>query len=79
MSEAESAIHAARRKTKIRIKNKRAKYHNSQRGDNVAIGIVAKTPKSCNCWMCSNQRKVFGEPFIDTRRKGAMHEEDWGV
>jgi hypothetical protein len=37
--------------------------------DKAVIGRVANTPKACACWMCSNARQVFGEPFADVRRK----------
>lgn len=33
------------------------------------VGIVARTPSPCGCWMCANPRKVFGVPFADIRRK----------
>lgn len=40
-----------------------------QQTDKAIIGRVAATPKACGCWMCSNARQVFGEPFADVRRK----------
>lgn len=32
------------------------------------IGILAKTPHNCSCWMCGNQRKHFGSPLREERQ-----------
>lgn len=37
--------------------------------DKRVIGKVATTPKACSCWMCANHGTVFGERFVDVRRK----------
>lgn len=63
-----SNIHETRR-----IKKKRSKYYNAvSECDNEEqrhrrAGIVSRTPKTCNCWMCSNQRKIHGPNFNEIR------------
>lgn len=77
MSIAENRHHAKR------VKRNRKHYVSAWNGNAGPrpIGMTAITPKRCGCWMCSNQRQSFGEPFSDTKRKAAcsLNEEDWGV
>lgn len=64
----------------MRVKNNRKHYYTANNGfcDARSIGMTAITPKRCNCWMCSNQRKSFGEPFSDTKRKSAnKHSKEY--
>ena len=64
---------------KARIKNKCKKYFNASTNSTdpkekaVILGKVSRTPKSCNCWMCTNNRKVFGPNFNEIRGLNATN------
>ena len=32
------------------------------------VGMYAKTPKICSCFLCGNPRRFIGEPTIQERR-----------
>lgn len=42
---------------KERLRKKRIKYYGGIDPTSKFAGIVAETPKVCNCWMCSKPRK----------------------
>jgi hypothetical protein len=33
------------------------------------VGMYARTPKPCSCWMCGNPRRHHGEPTLRERRE----------
>ena len=52
-----------------RLRKRRASYYTTggQSDDPRAVGIAARTPKPCSCWMCRNKRQDEG-PALEERR-----------
>jgi len=50
-----------------RVKAKRRHYHNRGDGSAAAIGMVARTPCLCSCWMCGHRRKHEGLTMQERR------------
>lgn len=46
----------------------RGVYHLKSREEEVALGIVARTPCMCSCIGCGNQRRYYGASLSDKRR-----------
>lgn len=68
MSLAEKRHHAFRHKQRA-LKRLKADHTLSQEHiDAHRIGVKSKTPKSCSCWMCGNQRKHFGARHSEQKR-----------
>lgn len=64
------AKNAKRRHHIERIKNKRKSYwYKDFKLGPKQLGIVLKTPKLCGCWMCSNQRKHFGDSIQEIKQR----------
>lgn len=60
---------ALRRFKLSNIKKKRKDHWYSGEKTKKQIGILANTPKLCGCWMCSNQRKHFGDSISEIKMK----------
>ena len=61
---------AVRRHHALRLKRKRSQYHNSGDGQNETnIGKCYRTPCLCSCWMCGNQRRVYGANIQEIRAR----------
>jgi len=69
------------RRNEAKMKRKRKHYNSAWNvdGNAVVIGMTATTPKRCNCWMCSNQRKHFGDKFCDIKKKSAVKINDISI
>lgn len=75
---------AARRHHVNRLKQKRKLYWGRYlRGfvplDEKQLGKIARTPNSCNCWMCKNPRKVWGSKAKlakDLREKALIESQE---
>ena len=59
---------AENRKHLARIRRKRAQYNMCNEGE-VAVGKITTTPKQCNCWMCSNPRKLEGKSIQEIKQE----------
>lgn len=59
---------AIRRHHANRLKRKRSKYHNiGDEPSKKGIGKCYQTPCLCSCWMCGNQRRVYGAGIKELR------------
>ena len=59
---------AENRKHLARLRRKRAQYNMCKEGE-VAVGKITTTPKQCNCWMCSNPRKLEGKSIQEIKQE----------
>ena len=59
---------AENRKHLARLRRKRAQY-NMCKGGEVVVGKITTTPKQCNCWMCSNPRKLEGKSIQEIKQE----------
>lgn len=69
--------HATRRKAWA----KRALRHYFLRPDEpdaARVGLYARTPRPCSCWMCGNPRRYSGEKTVKERRDLARLELEAG-
>ena len=57
-----------------RLKAKRCRYNNSGDGSPAAVGMVARTPCLCSCWMCGHQREHHG-PNMQERRAAVRNTD----
>lgn len=61
---------AIRRHHKARLKKSRVTYWGgSPKGSAQFLGICLKTPCTCSCPMCGNQRYYWGASFQELRQK----------
>ncbi|EOK4394870.1 hypothetical protein ACM5YS_004696 [Escherichia coli] len=44
-------------------------YSNAGDGNAAAIGMVARTPCLCSCWMCGHQRQHYGQSMQERRAR----------
>ena len=67
---------AERRRHARRIKANRKKYYMVGDGSPAVVGIEARTPCLCSCWMCNNQRKRLGQSIKEQRDRALYAERE---
>ena len=66
--------HAGRKKALVQ-KNLRHYFMHTTDLPTQWVGMYARTPKVCSCFMCGNPRRFHGEPTIQERREMSGPDE----